>query len=142
LRKQIFINKSFQLQFAATLIIPIIIIDLCFWAAIEYNFNLLANEALADGLDKGHHFFILLNYQKAKFLKTLIGVSIFVSVIMIVWGIYLSHKIAGPLTKFEMMLMEYKSLSEARDNKVTFRKNDFFQSLPQVFNDFIQRISK
>lgn len=141
MRKKLFIDKAFQLRFMVTLLVPILIIDLFFLVAIEYNFRELASQALADGLEKNHQFFKLLSYQKWMFEKSLMVVSGVTALIMLIWGVYTSHRIAGPLKKLENKFNQYQNLAEAKDEKISFRRNDYFQDLPKAFNDFIKRIS-
>ena len=140
MRNKILIDKPFQLRFVVYSIIPVLLIDLSFWVAIEFYFNKMANEALISGLSKGHDFFKLLHYQKVQFLVVLMYLSFFVGLIMTIWGVYISHRIAGPLRKFEKNLERYSSLEEAKCLPIEFRKDDFFKPLAVSFNKFIQRI--
>jgi hypothetical protein len=140
-RKNILIDKPFQLKFAMYSIVPILLIDLCFWVAIEFYFNQMANEALIGGLKKEHDFFKLLQYQKVQFIEIIIFFSLVVGLIMTIWSLYISHRIAGPLRKFEKNLIRCNSLDEAKSYPIEFRKDDFFKPLASSFNEFIRKIS-
>ncbi len=140
LRKKILVDKKFQLSFVGYTIIPVILIDLCFWLAIEYHFNNLAHQALQVGLQRGHQFFSLLHFQKTQFISLLFIVSLLIAAIMLVWGIYISHRLAGPLVKFNESLKNYQSIEEAREKPVLFRQKDFFYEISKSFNEFIGRL--
>ena len=141
-RRRILINKTFQLKFSFFLLIPIIIIQNIFWISIEFFFKNMIREGNIRNLPEGHSFYSLLAYQKKELLVILVFSSIIVSIIMFIWGLYISRRIAGPLYKLEMYLNESKTLEEVVNKKLEFRKSDFFLNIPEAFNHFIQRIKK
>ena len=141
-RRRILINKNFQLKFSFFLLIPIIIIQNIFWISIEFFFKNMIHEGNIRNLPEGHSFYTLLAYQKKELLVILIFSSIIVSIIMFIWGLYISRRIAGPLYKLEMYLNASKSLDEVVNKKLEFRKSDFFLNIPEAFNQIIKRIKK
>lgn len=56
--------------------------------------------------------------------------------VFIILGIYLTHKVAGPIWKLENQIGEFLSGKEIRPIK--FRKGDEFQRLPELVNKLIQ----
>lgn len=140
-RSIILINKSFQLKFSTLLLVPILIIQVLFWLAIEIFFQNMIKRGEAHHLPIGHNYYNLLAIQKNELTIILIGTSFFVAILMFIWGIYISHRIAGPFYKLETYLNEANSLEDVKKFKLEFRKNDFFLNIPKTFNQFINRIS-
>jgi ABC-type multidrug transport system permease subunit len=140
-RAKVLINKNFQLKFSAFCLIPIFLIQVMFWLAIEMFFHKMIKKAQAFNLPAGHDFYKLLAQQKKELMFLLLCSSVFVAVVMFIWGIYTSHRIAGPFYKMERYLLETKNLDEAKKSKLCFRKKDFFLNIPKAFNEFIERIS-
>lgn len=139
-RKIILINKDFQIRFSLMLLIPIAIIQIIFWIVIELFFYKMIEFGKEHQLPAGHNFYKLLLLQKKEFAIILLASSIIVAIIMFIWGIYMSHRIAGPLYKLEKHLNEIKDINELKLKKLSFRKKDFFQTIPETFNRFIGRM--
>ncbi len=139
-RSDILINKSFQLRFSTLLLIPIVIIQACFWLAIETFFYNMIKKGETHHLPAGHNYYNLLAIQKNELMMILLATSFFVAVLIFIWGIYISHRIAGPLHKLEKYLNESNSLEDATKVKLEFRENDFFLNIPSAFNQFVQKI--
>lgn len=72
-------------------------------------------------------------------VRLMIIVSGMVFVFMLL-GIYLTHKVAGPIWKLENQIDEFLSGKEIKPIK--FRKGDEFQRLPQLVNMLIKGYKK
>jgi methyl-accepting chemotaxis protein len=139
-RTNILINKSFQLKFSALLLIPILIIQTLLWLAIEIFFRNMIARGEAHHLPAGHNYYHLLAVQKNELNTILIALCLIVAVFMFIWGIYISHRIAGPFHKMESYLNNAGNLDEVKTKKLEFRENDFFLNIPKAFNQFINRL--
>jgi ABC-type multidrug transport system permease subunit len=139
-RSQILINKNFQLKFSGLLLIPILIIQTLSWLAIEIFFKKMIARGEAHHLPADHNYYNLLAMQKNELTTMLITLSIIVAIFMFIWGLYISHRIAGPFDKMENYLNDAKTLDEVKKSELEFRKNDFFLNIPKAFNEFISRI--
>jgi nitrate/nitrite-specific signal transduction histidine kinase len=80
-------------------------------------------------------------YQELYQIIGLLGVSSIVFMIIVsIWGIILSHRVAGPLHKLKMSIDNIKN--GETDTRVFFRKNDHFQDLAASFNDMMDELTK
>ena len=80
-------------------------------------------------------------YQELYQIIGLLGVSSIVFMIIVsIWGIILSHRVAGPLHKLKMSIENIKN--GETDTRVFFRKNDHFQDLAISFNDMMDELTK
>lgn len=61
----------------------------------------------------------------------------FVVVSLIVWGIYFSHRIAGPLVRLKRALRDYRDQKSVRP--VLIRKNDLLHELADIINQITQK---
>jgi hypothetical protein len=70
-------------------------------------------------------------------LMVIVTIMVFVFVVL---GIYLTHKVAGPIWKLEHEINEFLNGKNIRPIK--FRKGDEFQKLPELVNTLIQHYKK
>ncbi len=59
--------------------------------------------------------------------------------LLLVWGLFMSHRIAGPIYRMVQELERMKE--EGRLNRVRFRKGDYFTELGDAFNGVIDQNS-
>ena len=133
-RNSLFINRPFQLKFVGYIIFATLISVLIFFAYDQYYYLGLIEEGKKMHLPSDHIYFQLLeNQQKDKLLLFSISSGL-MTLFLISFSLGLSHRIAGPLKKFENHL---KSTSGTKKvPPIEFRKRDFFQEIPEAFNQF------
>lgn len=68
--------------------------------------------------------------------QLIIVVLVMIAVFMVV-GVYLTHKLTGPIFKLQNELK--KHLSGQQINPIYFRKGDAFKELPDLINKIIQK---
>lgn len=88
------------------------------------------------GFPSNHPFRELISYQKDKmqiFFLVLVGINL---LIITISGIWMGHKIAGPIYRIT------KSLREDKGTEFTTRKNDYFKELPLALNEAFKAIKK
>ena len=136
-RRNYLINKPFQLKF----------ISFCFWvAAVVVVVFLMANlqffskfysmgEAL--NLPADHVFYQFLAEQKKTLMKLFILSSVIGTAFIFIYGMFFSHKIAGPLYRLHTHMM--KVARGETDSDVSFRKGDFFPELADAYNAQLKR---
>ncbi|MGE3611407.1 MAG: hypothetical protein AB7I27_17575 [Bacteriovoracaceae bacterium] len=136
-RRRVFlVNKKFQGAFVLFTLIPAISAIGTFYGLMRYYFHNLKLDGMELGLRTDHPYFLLLNDQqdlmnKIFFLFTLLMVLFFV-----IWGIWLSHKVAGPLYR----LTKYFEEANGKPEKpLSFRPGDFFQEIPKAINAWRDR---
>ncbi len=135
-RKSFLINPKFQINLIGKVVILALVNNLIFFTAVRYFFKDLQATALKIGLPKTHIFFTFLEGQYND-LFMLILIASFVSFLLIVFfGVLISHKIAGPLYRLSQDMEEM--IESKRMREIIFRKGDYFQELKTSVNKFIK----
>ena len=136
-RKVILINPAFQLKVVGYFIALAMFNVAIFYASIHYFFWNLKNTALKVGLPPKHVFYLFVDEQSTIMGLIFLAVAVFTIAFLFITGLYISHRIAGPLYRLK------KHLDTCSSNKkldeVHFRKGDFF---PEVQNSFNQLVDK
>lgn len=140
-RRKFLINTGFQFPFIFRMVvINLLTMGVLFVGLylIFYRFNFLANEM---GLESGHRFYEFVREQFMMIGALFFGAAISSTVVLAVYGVFLSHRIAGPL---ENLKIRFKKLSDTapEDCKTRFRKDDFFHDLADAYNDHLDSIQK
>ena len=113
-----------------------IISSMCFYSAIYLFFYNLKSKALAIGVPKGHVFFLYIDNQQYDLNQFLIYLVIVNFLLLLIVGIAISHRVAGPLYKMRNYLTSIQADSE--DFKL--RQKDFFKELEPVVNNLKNKI--
>jgi len=138
--KKFLINSDFQIQFIASLLLISIISMSIIYLANDYFFHSYIQKGQALNLPPDHPFFLMIHEQKKFMTKVFIVVSISISTLATLWGLFYSHKIAGPLHRLHKYFTEAASDSCELKNKIYFRDNDFFQEVPASINLYIDSL--
>lgn len=136
MRKIFLINKPFQLSILGWFSVMAVLLVLTFYSTIWYFFYNFKKEAVAAGLPPGHVFFAFLNEQKVAIDHVFIFSSGVAFILLAVGGIFLSHKVAGPLHQLTEHL---KNHNKENIPPLQFRKGDYFVEVQDAFNDFIKK---
>jgi hypothetical protein len=140
--KKFLINYPFQMQFMASLILISIISMTVIYMANDYFFQSYIARGKELNLSPDHPYFLMIIEQKRFMTKVFIMVASTISVIASVWGLFYSHKIAGPLYRLHTYFTEAAINSKPLDRKIHFREDDFFQEIPESINNYIDSIEK
>ncbi len=135
LLSNILINKRFQLSILGWFIFLSLLMVGCFYLSNWFFFKVMEQEALAAGLDGQHVFFKFLADQKSLMNKIFAVTSVISTIIIILGGLILSHKVAGPLTQLTQHLRKHPLKSMV---PVKFRKGDYFPEIEEAFNNSIE----
>jgi len=123
-RKQIYINMDLQFKYSLILIFTMFIEMVIVGLALLYVFSQPKPEVPGANI-----YFIY---------KVVLAIIIFLTLCNITVGVYLSHKVAGPLFRFVMCTREV-----ANGNlkiMVNLRKGDELKELENAFNDMTERM--
>jgi len=137
-RRVLLINPKFQISFLAyTCGIAFAILGI-FFTANRYFFWKFAQRGKQIGLPPEHVFFRFLTEQ-----QTMMDVIFFVTATitftaLIVYGLYLSNRVAGPIYRLKKYLVDYASGRVT--SKLTFRKKDYFLELAAHVNDCLDKV--
>ena len=136
-RKKLLINPNFQLRVIGIIgIFTIIVIAVMF--LMNYMFIVdYMNLGEKLGLEKTHIYFTFILKQKSSLLIYTV-ISMIASLIMLlIAGLLITHKIAGPIKRFENYFL---NLSKGMDTQeVHVRKNDYFLELFDAYNKSIKK---
>ncbi len=113
-----------------------LILIAAFYFGIRYSFIQFENEAILLDVDPQSPIFAFLTSVRARLGLLFLFAASFSAVWISLYGLYLSHRIAGPIHRMKAHL---KFLQENPKNfdKVHFRKKDYFDDLEEAFNEFI-----
>ena len=132
LREKILINPRFQLRMVLyTAILATICVGFLYLADLFffYKFELAAKSL---GLEKNYDFSVFITQQRELRMKVFSAVAFVDFSLLLVAGVFISHRIAGPVFRI------CKALGELAGNpdtsEVLFRKKDFFPELSESFN--------
>jgi hypothetical protein len=103
-------------------------------------FNKLKNMGEKINLPIDHPYFSFIMHSKELMsirLNWVFGISIFITAIL---SIYLSHKVVGPIYKLRKFFTELNV--DQTLSKLYFRKGDYYDDLPKIVNDALNKFKK
>ena len=135
-RKKYFIAPDFQykvigLSFIASLTLLAII-----YFFNSYYFDYFIQRGQELNLKQGHAYYRLLGEQKDKMDKVFMILGVCITLFVCIFGLFLSHRIAGPLYRLRMY---FANEEYAQGKKLSFRKGDFFQDIPKAINEALNK---
>ncbi len=138
-RKNYLIDPQFQNKIILLFFILSISVLSIIYLFDSYYFEYFIQKGKDLNLEQGHVYYRLLEEQKDKMDRVFIITSITVTILVVIFGLILSHKIAGPLYRLRQYFMnnEYENGTDLR-----FRKGDFFTDIPQVINKSLKEKSR
>lgn len=139
-RKNFLINPRFQLNYIKHTVNLMLLVVVIFYAANLYHFWDFKKRGLEAGLPQDHIFFKFLQQQQSSMEIVFIVTAIIVAIFIIAYGVFLSHRVAGPLYRMNRYLEENKG----KDNpsELRFRKGDYFPELAENFNKYVKELNK
>ena len=126
-RRQYMVKKGFQLRFMTTIIIAMLLIALVTGLSIYY--------AVMQTLTTQFHG------ENLAMIKYAITYKLFLRSLLLIFAIailsvFISHRTAGPIYKFEQII---KALAKGKDvQEIKLRKRDEFYELASAINKLIQ----
>lgn len=131
-RKVYLINPNFQLRVTLYFIGLAVLNIAIFYGCIRYFFNIFQSKGIEVGIPKNHVFFMFIDDQVAQMNTVFIVSAIITVALLLIAGILISHRIAGPMYRLNNDLRQMAENKELKTLK--FRKKDFFQEIPEAFN--------
>lgn len=135
------INPDFQWRFMGYVILTVVFsISIMFISNYLFFESFIAKgEAL--GLPENHAFFVLIKEQRETMTTIFLFVSVFISFVIGMWGLFFSHRIAGPLYRLRRYFTDATETadSEQKLDPIFFRQNDFFLEVPDSINEYLKK---
>ena len=135
--KKFLINNNFQIQFMISLLLISICSMSVIYLANDYFFHSYIQRGEALNLPPDHPFFLMIHEQKKFMTNVFIIVACSISGMAGLWGLFYSHKIAGPMFRLQKYFTQAAVDSSPLNQKIYFRDDDFFQELPESINKYI-----
>jgi hypothetical protein len=139
-RSNYLINPPFQWAMIRWAILISLVNSFISILAFAAFFRRLVIAGVQQSIPYNSPYFQALTQEKSR-LILIFGLTTFLSVCMITgFGIFISHKIAGPIYRLSRYLKNTDPKKDLPD--LHFRKDDFFKDLADDFNFFKSRIGK
>ncbi len=136
-RKRYLINPAFQLRFMLYIAIAVSLGLLVLYVSNFYYFDHLIADGQDIGLDQSHPYFEFIQDQRDLLTQIYIVVSLIVFTALMLFGLFLSHRIVGPIYRIEKYLQEVAA-GEEHLRPVTLRDGDFFPEIAGIVNNTIK----
>ena len=141
-KSSLLINPRFQwtligyTAFVATLIL------ISIYGLISFGFHEFGQIGTLAGLPPDHIYFQFIEMQKATFNRVILSIAVVVGFILLVGGLFISHRIAGPIYRMQKELQSMSEENPVELRPIHFRKGDFFPELAATFNSLVQAWKK
>jgi hypothetical protein len=139
-KSSILINPKFQwtlIGYASAVAVLILIAVYGLFSFGFHEFTLIGAQA---GLPADHVYFQFIKMQEGTFHRVLLVLALVVALILVVGGLVVSHKIAGPVYRMKKEFTEMQNKTPVELKKIHFRKGDFFPELADTYNQLIDKL--
>ncbi|HLE10790.1 MAG: hypothetical protein A2504_11595 [Bdellovibrionales bacterium RIFOXYD12_FULL_39_22] len=137
-RQILLVNPKFQLRFIGYMTVGSFFSLLVFYFSDIYFFYSLMQHGKDFNLPPDHIYFHLIAQQQG-LMHNIFWVSrLVIFAFFILSGLYLSHRIAGPLYNLTRHLKKLAQGEQVR--RLSFRRRDFFQEIPMALNDYVDSL--
>ena len=132
-RKIILINPKFQLRLSAYFAFVSVINIAIFYVCSRYFFQVFVDMGQEIGLPENHVYFMFMEDQMLTMNIVFLVTSLVTIGFLMFFGVFISHKIAGPLYRFCNHLNDI-SKGEKEPSEIRFRDGDFFPEVAESYN--------
>jgi hypothetical protein len=140
-RQQFLINSAFQLSVIRQMLVLTGLVIGIFYAANFYHFWSLKAQGLALGLPPTHVFFRFLQEQQRTMDLIFIVTALLTLLTIVGFGLFLSHRVAGPLYRLKQYLAETPVDGKVQE-LLKFRDGDYFPDVADAINSRLSKTSK
>ena len=111
---------------------------LAFYASQKYFFYTFFNLSKAIGLGESDSFVRMLHAQEKAMTHIFTGTMLLVTCVTLLYALYFSHRIAGPLYRLHQYLRQ--KIEGAELKELRFRGGDYFTELADVTNELFHSL--
>jgi len=140
-RSRFMVLPAFQLRFMAYILCFAVFGIAVLYASNYFYFSMLVTQGEELGLAPEHVYFTFIEQQKSLLNTTFFSVSVVVFGGLIIAGLALSHKIAGPVVRIQLYLESLYS-EGTPPGKLKFRDGDFFPEVAELINELLDHYEK
>ncbi|MEE4661604.1 MAG: hypothetical protein V2J89_14125 [Halieaceae bacterium] len=110
-----------------------------FYFVNTFYFNAVYAMGNELGLDSTHPYFAFIETQRALLLRIYVLLSAVSFTLLMVFGLFISHRIAGPIYRVEKYMQSIAD-GERELEPVRLRRGDFFPEIENIVNASIKRL--
>lgn len=136
-RKIIIINPKFQWQYLAHSLVASLFFFTVLYFAMLFSFDYFEAEIYNYSSDLAVTTEELFIFLKSRMGMVFISAVLFSVFWVAVLGLFISHRIAGPIYRMQQHLIFLKNNPDSYST-VKFREKDYFIELESAFNEFIE----
>ncbi len=140
-RKQYLINQDFQLRYIGLLVGLASLLCLVFVVMTKHYIDLNLNPLIESGLISSPVVNDLIQIEKQFLNKNLLTVFLLVIGTLTVAGIFITHRIAGPLYALERRMKQITQ-EGMQNSSFHVRRTDEFQELAESFNEMMTSLQR
>lgn len=126
---RILIDPSFQLRLLSYFLGLFFLTTLTLYSTTYLFFWSMKEKGLRVGIPEGHVYYQFLQNQKHDMDLLFIGLATFNFFLLLIIGLVISHRIAGPMAKIKKFLEEPE-----KEDEIKLRESDFFKDLEPLLN--------
>lgn len=139
-KRSLLINPKFQWTLIGYVSIVALLVLAVSFGLFTFGFNEFSSIGLQAGLPSDHVYFEFLRMQESTFLRVFVALAILIAAILVVGGLIVSHKIAGPIYRMQKEFNKMQEEDPVRLREIYFRKGDFFPELAETYNELVRKI--
>jgi len=132
-RSRFLINPGFQLSVIRQMLALTGVVIAIFYGAIYYHFWSLEQQGLSLGLPATHVFFDFLAEQRRTMDLIFLVTSMAALLAIVGFGLFLSHRVAGPLFRLKQYL-DSQGPDVPAHTPLKFREGDYFPEVADSVN--------
>lgn len=136
-RGRFLVLPSFQIKFMAYILAFSAFGMVVLYGSNAFYFDRLVTEGQDMGLAADHIYFQFIEQQRSLLNSVFISVSAIVFGGLFIAGVYLSHRIAGPVYRIQCYLQEFYEKGEP-GSSIKFREGDFFPEIAELVNALLR----
>ena len=136
------INPGFQYKFMAWVLGWAAFSLLVFFLSNYLFFDQMISKGKEVGLSANHAYFMLIHDQKIYMARIYLIASSVMTVAITFWGLFFSHRIAGPMYRLSRTFSDAAESGEDISSQIRFRESDFFAEVPESINTYLDAVSQ
>ena len=135
-RGRFLVLPSFQIKFMAYILVFSAFGLVVLYGSNAFYFDRLVSEGREMGLAPDHIYFQFIDQQRSLLNSVFVTVSAIVFGGLVIAGVYLSHRIAGPVYRIQCYLQEFYETGQP--GRIKFRDGDFFPEIAELVNALVE----
>ncbi len=137
LGRKFLINRQFQFRFMGYVMLAVALTLICVYFANSYFFHSYLERGQEMGLPTGHVYYAVLDEQRIFMNKVYLALGSGLIVLFGIWGLFFSHRIAGPLYRLNRVFRDARESGVLDQRQLKFRDNDFFHEIPESICEYL-----